>query len=104
MRYLALPFEMFCWIVRRDVSSKRYIPRDGPVTLADFPNLREIIINMDPTEDPHGEGDLGLIYKQDIARDMKEIAKRHPRWKIPKWRLVRDRASLSNVVERNLLT
>jgi hypothetical protein len=105
LQYLALPFEMFAWAVSNDRYSKSPLySRDKRVTLADFANLKEIIINMDCSEDERGERDPSLVSEEEITEALEDIAEKHPGWKIPKWRLVRDRASLGRVVERGLLT
>lgn len=105
LQYLALPFEMFAWSVSNDRYSESLLySRDKRVTLADFPSLREIIINMDCSEDERGERDPSLVSKEEIIEALEDIAEKHPGWKIPKWRLVRDRASLGRVIERGLIT
>jgi hypothetical protein len=105
LRYLALPFEMFAWAVSNDVHPKASKEaRDRRVTLADFRSLREIIINIDCREDERGERDLSDISHEDITNRLEAMAKRNPGWKIPKWRLVKNRASLGLLVRRELLT
>ena len=105
LRYLALPYEMFSWAASNDKFSKACpCSRDTRITLLDFPSLRELIINMDGSEDERGERDPSLISPKEIVKALEGVAKRNPGWKVPKWRLVRDRASLSTVVERCLLT
>jgi hypothetical protein len=105
LRYLALPFEMFAWAVSNDKYRRTPLfSRDRRVTLADFRSLREVIINVDCSEDERGERDPSLVSQKEITKALEGIAKRNPGWKIPKWRLVRDRASLGRVVERGLLT
>ena len=102
LQYLALPFEMFAWAVSNDRYSKSHLySRDRRVTLADFSSLREIIINLDCSEDERGERDPSLVSEEEITEALEDIAEKHPGWKIPKWRLVRDRASLGRIVERD---
>lgn len=103
LRYLAMPFEMFDWAVTNDLFSKSSpTASDTRVTLADFPGLREIIINVDCCEDER-ELDLSYVTGEYITSYMGEFAERNPAWTIPKWRLVKDRKELGEVVEGGLL-
>ena len=96
---------MFSWAASNDKFAKACpCSRDRRITLLDFPNLRELIINMDGSEDERGERDPSQISPKEIAKALEGVAKRNPGWEVPKWRLVRDRASLGTVVEKDLLT
>jgi hypothetical protein len=104
LRYLAVPFEMFGWAISSDMLPRASRVAERRVTLADFKNLTEVIINMDSSEDERDARDLNLITPKDITKALEGVTRRNPGWKPPKWRLVRDRASLGVLVERRLLT
>lgn len=96
---------MFAWAVSNDVhSGMSKDTRDRRVTLADFQSLREVIINVDCHEDERGERDPSIISPEEITKRLEVTAQRNPGWKIPKWRLVKNRVSLGHLVQRERLT
>lgn len=105
LRYLALPFGMFAWAVDNDLWQRESSgsERSKRVTLVDFPNLREILINVDDKEDEYGDHNPDQISDEEIKRALEDFAQRNPTWKIPKWRLVKDRASIEKIVDQGLL-
>lgn len=110
IRYLCLSYAMFAWAAENDLfgggkHSSYAVSNAFPrVTLRDFPNLREVLINVDPTEDADPLYDLDKVSQSEIFMALQYVSVTNPAWKMPRFRLVRDRASLSKVVDLDLLT
>jgi hypothetical protein len=110
-RYLCLSYAMLAWAAENDLIAKSgsssqavsnaAFPR---LTLRDFPNLREILVNVDPAEDLDPLYDPDKVSQHAIYRALQRIAFTTPNWKMPMFRLVRDRASLGRVVDLDILT